>query len=347
MAGRRAGRDGGLRDIQRQRRRQVLALEQLGVRGRHQGARKPDTGQAIQHSRHDETSLVVMTACMNAVCAAQPTLFSLVLYRPQERWGSARFRFTGKMWYLPARLPCRPLTGPAIGPRRHCRDPRGHRWLQLRAGGPAAGVPHRFALRGRGARRQRRSTDRRAGAGSPGGAGRRRLGGAGGGPAVDPVAIAVPPDLQPEVAARALGLGKPVFVEKPLAANLADARMMLEAARRSRRATVIDFNFPELATWRHAKALLDGGAVGRLRHVVVTWNVENQATPAPEELEDARRCGGGLLGNFVCHCFHYLEWFCGPIAGLAGGCSVARRATRTARSRWRSPSRRAPAAACR
>jgi hypothetical protein len=24
--------------------------------------------------------------------------------------------------------------------------------------------------------------------------------------------------------------------------------------------------------------------------------------------------GGGILGNFVSHCFHYLEWFCGPIA---------------------------------
>jgi predicted dehydrogenase len=137
--------------------------------------------------------------------------------------------------------------------------------------------------------------------------------------AVDAVAIAVPPDLQPRVAARALELGKPVFVEKPLAADLADAQMMLEAARRSRRPTVIDFNFPELATWRHAKALLDAGAVGRLRHVVVTWNVENQATRQRLTSWKTRGDGGGgLLGNFICHCFHYLEWFCGPIAGLGG-----------------------------
>ena len=26
--------------------------------------------------------------------------------------------------------------------------------------------------------------------------------------------------------------------------------------------------------------------------------------------------GGGVIGNFVSHCFHYLEWFAGPIAGL-------------------------------
>ena len=27
--------------------------------------------------------------------------------------------------------------------------------------------------------------------------------------------------------------------------------------------------------------------------------------------------GGGALGNFVSHSLHYLEWFCGPIAGLS------------------------------
>ena len=27
--------------------------------------------------------------------------------------------------------------------------------------------------------------------------------------------------------------------------------------------------------------------------------------------------GGGALGNFVSHSFHYLEWLCGPITGLS------------------------------
>src|SRR5262245_31284627 len=39
-------------------------------------------------------------------------------------------------------------------------------------------------------------------------------------PAVAAVAVAVPPDRQPDMARRALDLGKPVFVEKPLAADL-------------------------------------------------------------------------------------------------------------------------------
>jgi predicted dehydrogenase len=50
--------------------------------------------------------------------------------------------------------------------------------------------------------------------------------------AVAVVAVAVPPDLQPAIAQRALELGKPVFLEKPLAADFAGAQMILEAARK-------------------------------------------------------------------------------------------------------------------
>ena len=38
------------------------------------------------------------------------------------------------------------------------------------------------------------------------------------------VAVAVPPDLQPVIARRALELGKPVFLEKPLSADLGGAQ---------------------------------------------------------------------------------------------------------------------------
>jgi len=137
-------------------------------------------------------------------------------------------------------------------------------------------------------------------------------------PAVAVIAIAVPPDLQPAIAQRALELGKPVFLEKPLAADLAGARVILESARKgSGRPTIIDFNFPELPSWRRAKAILDDGAIGRLRNVVVTWNFASQATRLHLESWKTRGDGGGgLLGNFVSHCFYNLEWLCGPISGL-------------------------------
>jgi len=136
-------------------------------------------------------------------------------------------------------------------------------------------------------------------------------------PAVAVVAIAVPPDLQPAIAQRALELRKPVFLEKPLAADLAGAQVILASARKSKRPTVIDFNFPELPSWQRAKTILDDGAIGRLQNVVVTWNFEHRATRLRVNSWKTRGDGGGgLLGNFISHCFYNLEWLCGPISGL-------------------------------
>lgn len=137
-------------------------------------------------------------------------------------------------------------------------------------------------------------------------------------PQVDAITIAAPPGLQPAIAMRALELGKPVFAEKPIAAGLPDAEAMARTAAASGRATMVDFNFSAILVWRKAKQLLEQGAIGRLRHVTVNWNVENYGTRMRIRNWKADGAeGGGALGNFVSHSFHYLEWLCGPIAGLS------------------------------
>jgi predicted dehydrogenase len=137
-------------------------------------------------------------------------------------------------------------------------------------------------------------------------------------PNVDAVAIAVTPALQPAIAIRALELGKPVFAEKPMGADLAGAQAMAQAAEASGRPTMVDFSFGEISSWRKAKAMLDEGEIGRLRHVSVNWNVENYATRMRiKNWKTTGADGGGALGNFVSHSFHYLEWLCGPIVGMS------------------------------
>jgi len=136
---------------------------------------------------------------------------------------------------------------------------------------------------------------------------------------VDAVAIATPPREQPAIAVRALQLGKPVFAEKPLAADLAGAQSMLRQSFIARVPTIVDFEFMELAAWRRTKENFDARIIGPLRHVIVTWNVENQATRQRLHHWKTRRGdGGGVLGNFASHSLHYLEWFCGPISTLSG-----------------------------
>jgi predicted dehydrogenase len=135
---------------------------------------------------------------------------------------------------------------------------------------------------------------------------------------VQAVAIATLPSLQVPIAIRALELGKPVFAEKPLANDLGGARTMLRQATLSRKPTMIDFNFHQIVGWQRAKAMLDADAIGALRHVTVHWHVESRAIQGRmRNWKTVGDDGGGVLGNFISHCFHYLEWFCGPIAGLS------------------------------
>jgi predicted dehydrogenase len=79
----------------------------------------------------------------------------------------------------------------------------------------------------------------------------------------------------------------------------------------------MDFNFTEIIAWRKAKDMLDAGAIGPLRHVVVTWNIENASTRLRlRNWKTSGSEGGGVLGNLGSHSLHYLEWFCGPIVGI-------------------------------
>jgi predicted dehydrogenase len=137
-------------------------------------------------------------------------------------------------------------------------------------------------------------------------------------PQVQAVAIATLPSLQAQIALRALELGKPVFAEKPMASDLAQAHAMLRQATASRLPTMIDFNFHQIMAWQRAKQMLDANAIGRLRQIAVHWHVESRTLQLRmRNWKTMGDNGGGVLGNFISHCFHYLEWFCGPLAGLS------------------------------
>ena len=58
------------------------------------------------------------------------------------------------------------------------------------------------------------------------------------------VAIATLPSLQAQIAMRALELGKPVFAEKPMASDLANARAMLRAGNAQPPTDHDRFQFP-------------------------------------------------------------------------------------------------------
>ena len=118
---------------------------------------------------------------------------------------------------------------------------------------PVAGVSRRSALRGRRARRLRCGAHRRARARRGRGA---RASDAGRSLSSTRTSTRSQsprrPSLQPAIAVRALDRGKPVFVEKPLAADLDSAAAMLRQAAGGPPA-MIDFGFPEIPPWQQGQ----------------------------------------------------------------------------------------------
>jgi predicted dehydrogenase len=135
---------------------------------------------------------------------------------------------------------------------------------------------------------------------------------------IDAVVISVPPLVQAEIAADALAAGKPVFAEKPLAADLTRAKTVADLAARTGRPNVIGFTFTRVPAFEEMHRLLSARAIGALRHVAVAWNVENYANRHRlQNWKSSRESGGGALFNFVAHSLHYLEWLVEPIGGLS------------------------------
>ena len=73
------------------------------------------------------------------------------------------------------------------------------------------------------------------------------------------------PAAQPAIVVEAARHGKHVFCEKPLAASTRDAQDALRAVQHAGVVHGIDFTFPEIAAWRHARTLIAEDAIRRWR----------------------------------------------------------------------------------
>jgi levoglucosan dehydrogenase len=81
---------------------------------------------------------------------------------------------------------------------------------------------------------------------------------------IDVVDICAPNHAHASVALAALGHGKHVVCEKPLAAELADAREMALAARQARRVAQVCFYYRTWPAVAHARHLIEDGAIGEI-----------------------------------------------------------------------------------
>lgn len=120
---------------------------------------------------------------------------------------------------------------------------------------------------------------------------------------LDVIAIVTVPDSHMEMANACMEAGKHVFIEKPLAATMADARSILETRDRTGQIAAVDFIMRFNPMLRELQRLGQEGVFGKLRRVDVE-NYAQDESMGPEHWFWDRDRSGGIL---VEHGVHFID----------------------------------------
>ena len=136
---------------------------------------------------------------------------------------------------------------------------------------------------------------------------------------IEVVAIVTPNHLHMPNAVAFLEAGIDVICDKPLTSNLKDAIELESAVSRTGRVFVLTQNNTGYAMVRHARHLVASGALGKIRHVQVSYaqewlsqNIDAQGHKQAEWRTDPARSGpGGTIVDIGVHGFNLAEFVTG------------------------------------
>lgn len=134
---------------------------------------------------------------------------------------------------------------------------------------------------------------------------------------LDAIALAVPPNIQYQIAKTAIKNGLHIFAEKPLSANISQAQELSKLAEKHKVTTCVDFMFTEIPEWKKVKEILDNNTLGKLQHISVNWNwLSGDIKYGKSSWKTNIKKGGGVLSFYFSHGLYYLEHFAGEINNI-------------------------------
>lgn len=141
-------------------------------------------------------------------------------------------------------------------------------------------------------------------------------------PEVNAVYIATPPSFHAEYAIKAMQAGKPVYVEKPMAAKYSDCLVMNKVSEQTGMPLFVAYYRRSLPYFRQIKNLLVAQSIGRLLAV----NIKLYAAPRPQDLNVGelpwrvfpKIAGGGYFYDMACHTLDILDFMFGSITTVSG-----------------------------
>lgn len=135
-------------------------------------------------------------------------------------------------------------------------------------------------------------------------------------PKIEAIIIATPQEFHRAIAETAFALGKPVFCEKPMGADLADAQAMTDAAAASGVANMVGYNYIRTPASQFARQLIAQGAIGDITWFRGEHTEDFYADPQAPATWRTTGMANGTMGDLAPHMINAALALVGPIASL-------------------------------
>ncbi len=143
-------------------------------------------------------------------------------------------------------------------------------------------------------------------------------------PEVNAIYIATPPETHAEYTLKAAALGKPVYVEKPMARSHKECLSMVEACKKANVNLYVAYYRRTLPNILKVKELIDSGAIGDIRSIDISvqMTIENDIVGTHHHANnwrvDPKVAGGGYFYDLASHQLDALDFIFGPITEAKG-----------------------------
>ncbi|WP_270170713.1 Gfo/Idh/MocA family protein [Paenibacillus sp. SYP-B4298] len=124
---------------------------------------------------------------------------------------------------------------------------------------------------------------------------------------IDVIHVCTPNDSHAEITIAALEAGKHVMCEKPIAKTAAEARLMVEAARRTGKKLTIGYNNRFRTDSQHLKQVCESGELGEI-YYAKAHAIRRRAVPTWGVFLDEEKQGGGPLIDIGTHALDLTLW---------------------------------------
>jgi predicted dehydrogenase len=139
-------------------------------------------------------------------------------------------------------------------------------------------------------------------------------------PEIDAIYIATPPKYHQEYAIAAMNAGKHVYVEKPMALNVAACLSMKEAAEKLNAKLVIAHYRRELPLFMHVKKLIQEQAIGKVHSVNIIMHkyAKSKEAYATDWRVKPAIAGAGFFYDLAPHQLDLVFYFFGKAISFSG-----------------------------